>query len=117
MASLLYLKHVYALSDEDTVARWSEKPYWQFFSGERHFKHEMTCDASSVVRWRQRIGEAGGKWLLAQSIDAAQRGRVVKRASLDTVVLDTTVQPKAIAHPTDMGGAFKRCAGTGCCLG
>jgi transposase, IS5 family len=26
---------------------------------------------------------------------------VIKRASLDTVVLDTTVQPKAIAHPTD----------------
>jgi transposase, IS5 family len=35
MASLLYLKHVYALSDEDTVERWSENPYWQHFSGER----------------------------------------------------------------------------------
>ena len=101
MASLLYLKHVYALSDEDTVARWSENPYWQHFSGERYFQHELPCDASSLVRWRQRIGEAGGEWLLAQSIEAAQRGRVIKRASLDTVVLDTTVQPKAIAHPTD----------------
>ncbi len=40
-------------------------------------------------------------WLLAQSIEAARRGRVIKRASLDTVVLETTVQPKAIAHPTD----------------
>ena len=28
MASLLYLKHVYALNDEDTVARWSENPDW-----------------------------------------------------------------------------------------
>ena len=101
MASLLYLKHVYALSDEDTVARWSENPYWQHFSGERYFQHELPCDASSLVRWRQRIGEAGCEWLLAQSIEAAQRGRVIKRASLDTVVLDTTVQPKAIAHPTD----------------
>jgi IS5 family transposase len=101
MASLLYLKHLYALSDEDTVARWSENPYWQFFSGERYFQHELPCDASSLVRWRQRIGEAGCEWLLAQSIQAAQRGRVIKRTSLDTVVLDTTVQPKAIAHPTD----------------
>ncbi|MCE2914592.1 MAG: IS5 family transposase [Rubrivivax sp.] len=101
MASLLYLKHVYALSDEDTVERWSENPYWQYFSGERYFQHELPCDASSLVRWRQRIGEAGCEWLLAQSIEAAQRGRVIKRASLDTVVLDTTVQPKAIAHPTD----------------
>jgi len=101
MAALLYLKHVYALSDEDTVERWSENPYWQHFSGERYFQHELPCDPSSLVRWRQRIGEAGCEWLLAQSIEAARRGRVIKRASLDTVVLDTTVQPKAIAHPTD----------------
>jgi IS5 family transposase len=101
MASLLYLKHLYALSDEDTIERWSENPYWQHFSGERYFQHELPCDPSSLVRWRQRIGEAGCEWLLAQSIEAAKRGRVIKRASLDVVVLDTTVQPKAIAHPTD----------------
>lgn len=101
MASLLYLKHVYALSDEDTVERWSENPYWQHFSGERYFQHELPCDPSSLVRWRQRIGEAGCEWLLAQSIEAARRARVIKRHSVDTVVLDTTVQPKAIAHPTD----------------
>lgn len=101
MAALLYLKHVYALSDEDTVERWSENPYWQHFSGERYFQHELPCDPSSLVRWRQRIGEAGCEWLLAQSIAAATKGRVIKRASLDEVVLDTTVQPKAIAHPTD----------------
>ena len=101
MAALLYLKHVYALSDEDTVRRWSENPYWQHFSGERYFHHDLPCDPSNLVRWRQRIGESGCEWLLAQSIEAAKRGRVVKRASLDTVVLDTTVQPKAIAHPTD----------------
>lgn len=101
MAALLYLKHVYALSDEDTVERWSENPYWQHFSGERYFQHELPCDPSSLVRWRQRIGEAGCEWLLAQTIEAARRGGVVKRSSLDTVVLDTTVQPKAIAHPTD----------------
>jgi IS5 family transposase len=81
--------------------RWSESPYWQHFSGERYFQHELPCDPSSLVRWRQRIGEAGCEWLLAQSIEAARRGRVIKRDSVDTVVLDTTVQPKAIAHPTD----------------
>ena len=101
MAALLYLKHLYALSDEDTVERWSENPYWQHFSGERYFQHALPCDPSSLVRWRPRIGEAGCEWLLAQTIHAAGRGRVVKRASLDTVVLDTTVQPKVIAHPTD----------------
>jgi len=101
MAALLYLKHVYALSDEDVVERWCENPYWQHFSGERYFRHELPCDPSSLVRWRQRIGEEGCEWLLAHSIEAATRAGVIKRRSLDEVVLDTTVQPKAIAHPTD----------------
>lgn len=38
---------------------------------------------------------------VAHSIEAASRAGVIKRRSLDEVVLDTTVQPKAIAHPTD----------------
>jgi IS5 family transposase len=101
MAALLYLKHMYALSDEDVVQRWCENPYWQHFSGQRYFCHELPCDASSLVRWRQRIGEEGCEWLLAHSIEAATKAGVIKRRSLDTVVLDTTVQPKAIAHPTD----------------
>lgn len=101
MAALLYLKHAYALSDEDVVERWVENPYWQHFSGQRYFRHELPCDPSSLVRWRQRIGEEGCEWLLEHSIKAAMSAGVVKRNSLDTVVVDTTVQPKAIAHPTD----------------
>lgn len=101
MAALLYLKHVYALSDEDVVERWCENPYWQHFSGERYFRHDLPCDPSSLVRWRQRIGEEGCEWLLANSIEAAKKAGVIKRRSLEVVVLDTTVQPKAIAHPTD----------------
>jgi hypothetical protein len=55
MAALLYLKHVYALSDEDVIERWVENPYWQHFSGERYFRHDLPCDRSSLVRWRKRI--------------------------------------------------------------
>jgi IS5 family transposase len=101
MASLLYLKHTFALSDEEVVLRWVENPYWQHFSGERYFRHELPCDASSLVRWRQRIGEEGCEWLLEHSIKAAIEAGLMKRQSLGTVVVDTTVQPKAIAHPTD----------------
>ncbi len=53
----------------------SENPYWQHFSGERHFRHKLPCDASSQVRWRQLIGEAGCEWLLAR---AGCRDRVVE---------------------------------------
>ena len=98
---LLYLKHTFALSDEDVVERWVENPYWQHFCGERYFRHELPCDPSSLVRWRQRIGEAGVEWLLTQTIEAARAGGVLKRVSLSTIVLETTVQEKAIAHSTD----------------
>lgn len=35
------------------------------------------------------------------TIEAAHRGGVVRAASVDRVIVDTTVMPKAIAHPTD----------------
>ena len=101
VAGLLYLKHVYALSDEEVVERWIENPYFQHFCGERYFRHELPCDASSLVRWRKRIGEEGVEWLLTETIEAAKRSGTIKAASLSTIVVDTTVQSKAIAHPTD----------------
>jgi len=101
VTGLLYLKHTFALSDDEVVARWVENPYYQHFCGERYFQHEMPCDPSSLVRWRKRIGEAGVEWLLTETIEAAKRSGALKQSSLKTVVVDTTVQPKAIAHPTD----------------
>lgn len=101
VAGLLYLKHTYALSDEQVVERWVENPYFQHFCGERYFQHEMPCDPSSLVRWRKRIGEAGVEWLLTQTIEAAKASGTISAASLSTIVVDTTVQPKAIAFPTD----------------
>jgi len=101
MASLLYLKHTFALSDEEVVERWIENSYWQHFSGERYFQHELPCDPSILVRWRQRIGEEGCEWLLEHSIKAAMSAGVMKSQSLATVIVDTTVQPKDISHPTD----------------
>jgi len=79
MASLLYLKHTFALSDEDVVEPWIENPYWQRFSGERYLRHTLACDPSSLARWRQRIGEEGCEWLLVRSIKAAMSAGVVSR--------------------------------------
>jgi IS5 family transposase len=39
--------------------------------------------------------------LLAASIDAARRCRAIRKTSAQQVIVDTTVMPKAIAHPTD----------------
>jgi IS5 family transposase len=53
------------------------------------------------VSWRKRIGEGGVEWLLTETIEAAKRRGTIKATSLSTIVVDTTLQPKAIAHPTD----------------
>ena len=78
-----------------------ENPYWQLFCGETWFQHNPPIDPSSLTRWRQRIGAEGMEWLLAQTIKAATSAKVIKRRSLDKVIVDSTVQEKAIAHPTD----------------
>jgi IS5 family transposase len=101
MAGLLYLKHAYDLSDEEVCLRWLENPYWQFFTGEVVFQTTLPCNPSSLTRWRQRLGEAGMEELLAQTIAAARSMKAVDARELSRVIVDTTVQEKAIAHPTD----------------
>lgn len=101
MVGLHYLKHVHDLSDEETVARWVENPYWQYFCGFEFFQHEMPIDASTMTRWRKRIGPEGLAEMLKASVDAALDTGTAKPSSLERITVDTTVQPKAIAHPTD----------------
>ena len=101
VAGLLYLQHANDASDEMVVNTWLENPYWQFFTGETYLQTELPIDPSSLTRWRQRIGEEGVELLLAVTIEAARAAGMIKRSSLDKVIVDTTVMPKAIAHPTD----------------
>ena len=39
--------------------------------------------------------------LLAATIEAARRGGMIRKASVQQVIVDTTVMPKAITHPAD----------------
>jgi IS5 family transposase len=45
MASRLYLKHTYNLSDEEVVARGSENVVWQYFSGLAYYTPKLPCEA------------------------------------------------------------------------
>ena len=101
MAGLHYLKHLKGISDEQTVRGWVENPYWQFFCGEEFFQHVLPIDPSQMCRWRQRIGEDGVERLLQATITAGMATRTITETSLDRVIVDTTVQPKAVEHPTD----------------
>lgn len=101
MVGLHYLKHTYDLSDEQIVARWVENPYWQYFCGEVYFQHEWPLDPSLMTRWRQRVGDRGMERLLEVTIQTALQLGVLKSHHLKKLVVDTTVQEKAIAFPTD----------------
>jgi IS5 family transposase len=89
------------LSDEVLCARWLENPYYQFFCGELSFCHKLPFDRSSLTHWRQRLGEEALVALLQESLAVAHQTGALATRDLERVVVDTTVQPKAIAHPTD----------------
>ena len=99
MVSLLILKHLRNLSDENLVEQWAENIYYQYFSGEQHFQPNIPCVPTELVAFRQRIGEPGVELILKESIrvnapdDKSNHG--------DVVSIDTTVQEKNITYPTD----------------
>ena len=53
------------------VARWADTPRWQFFSGCAYYEDRQPCDATTVVKFRQLLGEEGGEELLSQTINVA----------------------------------------------
>ena len=101
MAGLAILKHSYDLSDEGLCERWVENPYFQYFCGEEFFQHRLMFDRSSLTRWRQRMGEVKLQVLLQESLAVATRTEAMKPSDLARIVVDSTVQPKAVMFPTD----------------
>jgi IS5 family transposase len=101
LVGLEYLKHAFNESDESVVARWVENPYWQYFCGEEVLlassaARSLADDALSPAHRRLWL-----EWLLQLTVQAGVATQTVKRSSLSVVNVDTTVQEKAIAFPTD----------------
>jgi transposase, IS5 family len=101
MVGLHYLKHAFDESDESVVSRWVENPYWQYFCGYEYMQHDCPIHPTSMVKWRQRVGVEKLESLLAETIRLALASKQVTVQQLRKVTVDTTVQEKAIAFPTD----------------
>src|ERR1700756_3591959 len=101
MVGLHLLKHMFNLSDELVCERWVNDPYFQYFCGEIFFQHVLPIDRSSMTTWRQRIGADELAALVQESLASAHRGKALKPDDLKRIIVDTTVQPKAMAFPTD----------------
>jgi transposase, IS5 family len=81
--------------------RWEQDVYFQFFCGQEYFQPRLLCDPANLVRFRQALGEADVEELLAATIAAAVQMKAVTPVEFERVIVDTTVQEKAIAYPTD----------------
>ena len=103
MIGLHILKSMYQLSDEAVCERWVENPYYQYFCGEEFFQHTFPIQRSSMTHWRKRVGESFFEQLLQESLRIAFVSKALKTDQLKRIVVDTTVQPKAVTFPTDVG--------------
>ena len=101
MVGLTYLKYLHNLSDEKVIKQWLQNPYWQYFCGFSYFQKQEPCEASSLTRFRERLGEEGAEDLLKQTVEVARRFGLLKKSALRRVIADTTVQEKNITYPTD----------------
>jgi IS5 family transposase len=102
MAGLLILKYLENLSDEQLVLQVKRNPYYQTFCGFTEFQQKPPCDASELVRFRQRIGTGGVEKIFSVSVKLHG-----KHAEEKEVLVDTTVQEKFITYPTDGKLAIK----------
>ncbi len=100
MIGMFLLKHTFGLSDEQVWDRWVHDPYFQYFTGEEFFQHELNHERSGMSHWRKRIGDKRDI-LLAESLRLAEDTGALKKSDLARVTVDTTVQPKNITFPTD----------------
>ena len=92
MIGMFLLKHTYALSDEQVRERWVHDPYFQYFTGEEIFQHELPHECSDMSHWRKRIGDRLDI-LLHKSLRISHDTGALKKSDLARVTIDTTVQP------------------------
>ncbi len=100
MLGMFLLKHTYGLSDEQVWDRWVFDPYFQYFTGEEFFQHDLPHERSGMSHWRKRIGDRLDI-LLQESLRLAEDTGALAKRDLARVTVDTTVQPKNVAFPTD----------------
>jgi len=98
MVGLHLLKHHYNCSDERAVEELHENAYWQSFCGFKCFQRGQIVEATTLVKFRDRIGVEG-----MQHIETALLNHWHSKGLVKTrrVAVDSTAQPKNIAYPTD----------------
>ncbi len=61
----------------------------------------MTLRLNQLVKFRELLGEEGVEELLARTIEVAVTLKLIASKELSRIIVDSTVQEKAISHPTN----------------
>lgn len=101
MVGLHYLKYTKNASDETIVFEFLENPYYQYFCGNEYFEHRLPLDPSSMTNFRKRLSERDLEGLLEETVKSGLKLKVISKKSFLDIIVDTTVQEKNIAFPTD----------------
>ena len=96
MVGLLIIKQMYNLSDEEVVKSYIENPYIQYFCGNPYYTTQQPCSDGMLTVFRRRIGTEGVQLIFNESVKI-HGNKVLEE---DSVVVDSTVQPKNITYPT-----------------
>jgi IS5 family transposase len=90
MARLLVFKHMHTLSDEALCDRWVATDIFNTSAAKR-CSSTAPFDRSSLMRWRQLLGEEQISALLQESLSVAHRAGAIETRNLERVVVDTGV--------------------------
>jgi IS5 family transposase len=100
MVGLLLLKYMDNLSDEKVCERWKTDHYYQAFTGRRAVIDDLPCDPSTLSVFRKRIGIEGASIINQQSVEIF--GHKFVNKFYEELIIDSTVQEKYTAFPTDI---------------
>jgi hypothetical protein len=96
---LLVLKHLYKLSDKDTLKTLKENIYAQYLCNISLEGTTRCLNSSTLTYFRKQIGLKGIKFIEEEVLNSLKRAKLLKNKIL---VCDTTVVPANINYPTDI---------------
>lgn len=99
---LLIVKHLYRLSDRETVSELQENMYVQYLCDINPRDAHSCINYSTLSVFRKRIGVEGVKIIEHEIFQVLKRLHLLKGKKSKRLVVDTTVVPSPIQYPTDV---------------
>ncbi|MDR3128502.1 MAG: transposase, partial [Bifidobacteriaceae bacterium] len=97
LISMSILQNIYNLSDQGVLNLWVQNYVFQAFSGQVFLNINLPFNSATLCNFRKQIGVEGQEIIFAESV------RIHDVECLESkVIIDTTVQEKYTAFPTDV---------------